>query len=149
MRKLILVPVFVLLLGGIQAVVPGSHVSAKHRLWHCCSPGMCDTGCYCCNKTIYCTCAVPDDVSIHPDVHADNVTVNIRRTREPRAFAVSKLNAADTLHILMSGSRARGKFVFRLLEGYENGLKVWCPGAEVNSGSDNVVALNDPNVEEK
>jgi hypothetical protein len=149
MRKLALVPIFVLLLGGVQAVVLDSHIYAKHVLWHCCTAGMCNSKCYCCYQNFYCGCVVPDDDAIHSDVHAADVTVNIRGSREPRAFAVSKLNADDRLQVMMSSRRARNHFALRVLDGYENGLKVWCPGTAANTEPDEKIAFNNAEKEKQ
>ena len=141
MRKLMLVPVFVIVLGGLQTVALDNQVHAKHRLWHCCTPGMCDTTCYCCWKTAYCTCVVPDAEPIDSHHHADEITVDIRRLSEPRAFNIADSNFAERLETLMAGVRARGLVTLKILDGNESSLKVWCPGSDKSIHQDNTVAL--------
>jgi len=141
MRKLTLVLIFTLLLGGLQVVILDGPGYAKHRLWHCCSPGMCSSGCYCCNQTMYCTCVVPDGEDIESHHHADEATVDIRGIRESRAFNVAQSDINERLQTLMAGARAQGNLALKVLDNFENGLRMWCPGSEHKIQSDNTVAM--------
>ena len=127
MRRLMLVLMFVFFLGALQTVIPDSPVSARHYPWHCCTCGMCDSGCYCKGQTIYCTCNVTDDEGIHPGHHEDEVTIDIRGMNERRAFMIAQMNLDERLQTMITRGRSNRHFALKVLEGYENGLKIWCP----------------------
>jgi hypothetical protein len=141
MRMLTLVPVFILLLAGVQGTVLNDSAYAKHRLWHCCSCGMCDSTCWCKGQTIYCTCVVPDGEDIESHHYADEVAVDIRGIRESRAFNVAKSDINESLQTLMAGTRAQGNLALKVLDNFDNGLRMWCPGSENKIQSDNTVAM--------
>jgi len=137
MRKLTFVSIFVLCLSGPLMQQP---TYAKHVLWHCCSCGMCDSTCYCKYQTPYCFCTVPDDEGIHPDHHMKETTVQIRPMREFRAFNVAESNISERLKTLMASQSAQRQFTLKVLDQFENGIKMWCPGSE-GASAGNLVAV--------
>jgi hypothetical protein len=125
MRKLMLVPMVVILFSGVQSFL-SSQTYAKHVPWHCCTAGMCDSGCYCCNQSPFCRCVVSDPEAIESQQHEYEGVVDIRQVRELRPFNIANSNFTLRLRTMMATMRVRGNL--KLLDGYENGLKVWCPG---------------------
>jgi hypothetical protein len=128
MRKLTLIPVLVLLLTGIQTFVTDGAAYAKHRLWHCCSCGMCSSGCYCKGQTIYCTCAAPDSDEVFS-------VSDFRTMSQPRAFNIANANLDERLHTIMSIDRRN--LTLRVLDGF----RTWCPDAHEDMADDTTVAL--------
>jgi hypothetical protein len=131
MRKVTLVPVFVLFLATIQWLMPDGQANARHNLWHCCTPGMCNSTCWCCGMTIYCTCkAVEDDEGFKRHGHGDDVTLNMSGQGEPRAFDIVMRNIDERLQVLMKTNRIPISTHERLFGSVKTRLKLWCPGMD-------------------
>lgn len=141
MRMLTLFPALILLLAGVQGTVLIDSAYAKHRLWHCCSCGMCNSTCWCKNQTIYCTCVVPDAEDIESRHQADEAAVDIRGIRELRAFNIAKSDINGRLQTLMAGTRAQGNLALKVLDNFENGLMTWCPDSDNKIQSDTTVVM--------
>ena len=129
MRKVTLVPVFILFLASIQGLIPSGQANARHTPWHCCTPGMCDGTCWCCGMTIYCTCkVVEDDEPLGRHGHGDDVTLNMSGRGESRAFHIVMSNIDDRLQKFIKKDRISINAPLRLLSGVETRLHLWCPG---------------------
>jgi hypothetical protein len=132
MRKLTLIPILIFLLAGIQTLVTDSEAYARHRLWHCCSCGMCDSSCWCKGQTIYCTCVVPesDDLSSISD---------FRSMSQSRAFNIANASIDERIRTIMLIDRRN--LTLRILDGYQTNFKTWCPNTHEDTPGDNTVAL--------
>src|SRR5215831_17497678 len=137
MRRLILLPMLVVFLGGLQTVITDGSVYAIHELWHCCSCGMCDSDCYCAYESPFCYCAAPEGQGIRPGHHEDEVTIDIRGMKDSRVFMTAQMNIYQRLRIMTSRERSSGHLALKVLDGYEKGLKVWCPGSDKSLPRDN------------
>jgi len=57
--------------------------------------------------------------------------------KDSRVFMTAQMNIDQRLRIMTSRERSSGHLALKVLDGYEKGLKVWCPGSDKSLPQDN------------